>query len=70
MVITTALDSCIGRAFATHYAAAFGLTQRAQGLATGALFVADLTSDPLTVSTGHTRLHERPGLGIGELAAG
>jgi o-succinylbenzoate synthase len=67
-VITTAMDSCIGRAFATHYAAAFGLTQRAQGLATGDLFVGELTTEPLTVSTGHTRLHERPGLGIGTLA--
>jgi o-succinylbenzoate synthase len=67
-VITTAMDSGIGRAFATHYAAAFGLTQRAQGLATGDLFVGELTTDPLTVSTGHTRLHERPGLGIGTLA--
>jgi o-succinylbenzoate synthase len=68
VVITTAIDSCIGRAFATHYAAAFGLTQRAQGLATGGLFVGDLTTEPLGVSTGHTRLHERPGLGIGTLA--
>ena len=67
VVVTTALDSCIGRAFATHYAAAFGLTQRAQGLSTGALFVGDLTDAPLGVSTGHTRLHERPGLGIGNL---
>jgi o-succinylbenzoate synthase len=69
VVITTALDSCIGRAFATHYAAAFGLTQRAQGLATGLAFVGDLTTDPLQVRTGHTRLHERPGLGIGTLAS-
>lgn len=69
VVLTTALDSCIGRAFATHYAAAFGLTQRAQGLATGSVFVGDLTTEPLTISTGHTRLHERPGLGIGTLAS-
>ncbi len=68
VVISTALEACIGRAFATHYAAAFGLTQRAQGLATGELFVGDLTTDPLMVQTGATRLHERPGLGIGSLA--
>ncbi len=68
VVITTAMDSSIGRAFATHYAAAFGLTQRAQGLATGDLFVGELTTEPLTVLTGFTRLHERPGLGIGALA--
>jgi o-succinylbenzoate synthase len=67
-VITTALDSAIGRAFATRYAAAFGLTTRAQGLATGDLFVGEVTTEPLTVQTGHTRLHERPGLGIGTLA--
>ncbi len=68
VVITTAFDGAIGRAFATHYAAAFNLTTRAQGLATGGVFAADLTTEPLVVSAGHTRINDRPGLGIGTLA--
>jgi len=67
VVITSAFDGAIGRACATHYAAALNLTTRAQGLATGSLFVGDLVTEPLPVAAGATRINDRPGLGIGKL---
>jgi o-succinylbenzoate synthase len=66
-LITTAIDGSIGRAFATHMAAACNLALRANGLATGQLLVADLTSEPLTPNKGSVMVRERPGLGIGTL---
>lgn len=66
-IITTAIDGSIGRAFATHMAAACNLALRANGLATGQLLVADLTSEPLIPNKGTIMVRERPGLGIGTL---
>jgi len=65
VVLTTALDGAIGRAHATHIAAALGLEGRAQGLATGELLAEDLTTEPLAMSGGDIAIHNRPGLGIG-----
>ncbi|GDY13641.1 chloromuconate cycloisomerase [Planctomycetota bacterium] len=70
VVVTTAMDSAVGRAHATHIAAALGLEHRAQGLSTGELLVADSTSEPLKPSAGDIAIHARPGLGIGELIPG
>lgn len=66
-VITTTIDGSIGRAHATHYAAALQLTARAQGLATGHFFAHDLTDDPLIHKSGHIALRNQFGLGIGKL---
>jgi o-succinylbenzoate synthase len=52
VVITTALEGAIGRAHATHMAAAIGLNERAQGLGTGILIAEDLTASPLVVIQG------------------
>jgi o-succinylbenzoate synthase len=70
VVLTTAIDSAIGRGHAIHMAAALGLDQRAQGLATGHLLTNDTTSEPLTPSAGDICIHNRPGLGIGSLLPG
>jgi o-succinylbenzoate synthase len=67
VVVTTALDGAIGRAHATHYAAALGLAERAHGLATGILLAEDITSMPLTVESGFIHLPDSAGLGIGGL---
>lgn len=65
VVLSTAIDGCIGRAHATHMAAALGLTKRAQGLATGRLLAADLSANPLRPTRGIIRVPTGPGLGIG-----
>ena len=67
VIITTVLDGSIGRAFATHMAAACNLSLRANGLATGHLLAADLTNEPLVPRNGAIMVRERPGLGIGPL---
>lgn len=67
VVLTTAIDGAIGRAHATHYAAALGLTAHAQGLATGVLLTEDLTTAPLTVTSGFLTIGGAPGLGVGGL---
>ena len=61
VVITTALDGAVGRAHATHMAAAMDLNERAQGLAE------DLTASPLMVIQGLIPIPQSPGLGIGSL---
>jgi O-succinylbenzoate synthase len=67
VVITTALEGAIGRAHATHMAAAIGLNERAQGLGTGILIAEDLTAQPLVVLQGVIPIPQSPGLGIGSL---
>lgn len=67
VVITTALEGSIGRAHATHYAAALRLNERAQGLGTGILIAVDLTLSPLMVAHGAIPLPAVAGLGIGPL---
>jgi o-succinylbenzoate synthase len=65
VVLTSAIDGCVGRAHATHMAAALGLGRRAQGLATGRLLAADLTANPLRPVRGAIPIPDTPGLGIG-----
>ena len=67
VVITTFLDGSVGRAHATHIAAALGCHHRAQGLATGGLLKHDLSEDPLPARQGSIIIPEQPGLGIGTL---
>ncbi len=67
VVITTALEGAVGRAHATHFAAALKLNDRAQGLGTGILISVDLTLSPLTVAHGNIALPNVAGLGIGPL---
>ena len=67
VVITSGLDGAVGRAQATHCAAALHLTGRAHGLSSSILLAEDLTDDPLTISSGFVVMRERPGLGIGRL---
>lgn len=67
VVITTALEGAIGRAHATHMAAAIGLNERAQGLGTGIFIAEDLTASPLVVIQGVIPIPQSPGLGIGSL---
>jgi L-Ala-D/L-Glu epimerase len=68
-IITTALEGAVGRAHATHYAAALKLTSHAQGLGTGILISKDLTPAPLTIAQGIIALPAMGGLGIGPLTA-
>ncbi len=68
VVLSSTIESGIGRAYATHLAAAANLCVRANGLATGHLLAADLVSEPLVPRQGHLLVRERPGLGIGTLA--
>jgi o-succinylbenzoate synthase len=67
VVLTSAIDGSIGRAFASHIAAACDLTKLAHGLATGDRLEADLTTEPLVPNAGRLLIRERPGLGIGTL---
>ena len=67
VVITSALEGAVGRAHATHMAAALGLNERAQGLGTGTLIAEDLTAQPLLVVQGLIPIPQSAGLGIGSL---
>lgn len=67
VVFSSAIEGSIGRAYATHMAAALNLTAKAHGLATGDRFGADLTSEPLLPKAGNLMVRERPGLGVGTL---
>jgi L-alanine-DL-glutamate epimerase-like enolase superfamily enzyme len=67
VIITTALEGAVGRAHATHFAAALKLNERSQGLGTGILIAVDLTLSPLMVSHGTIALPAVSGLGIGPL---
>jgi L-Ala-D/L-Glu epimerase len=67
VVITTALEGAVGRAHATHMAAARSLNERAHGLGTGILISDDLTEQPLQVLQGLIPIPSSPGLGIGSL---
>ena len=64
VVITTTLDSVVGRVAATHLAAACGTPNLAHGLATGRFLAHDLAPDPLVVSGGMAQLPDAPGLGV------
>ena len=64
VIATTALEGALGRAAATHYAAAAGLTARAQGLATGDRLAEDLVPHPLVPVEGVLVLRDDPGWGV------
>ncbi len=64
VVATTALEGALGRAAATHYTAAAGLTTRAHGLATGNRLAEDLSDRPLVAVQGRIALREEPGWGV------
>ncbi|MFW5750341.1 MAG: mandelate racemase/muconate lactonizing enzyme family protein [Planctomycetota bacterium] len=67
-VITASfMDGSIGRALASHIAAALGCSDRDQGLATGGLLEHDLTDAPLRARNGILTFTDEPGLGIGTL---
>ncbi len=68
VILTSAIDGCVGRAHATHMAAALGLSRRAQGLATGRLMAADLTATPLRPTRGAIIMPDSAGLGVGTLS--
>lgn len=63
VVVSSALDTSIGIACATHFAAALGLSHTPCGLAT-AHWLADDLAEPLKISNGQISLPSAPGLGI------
>jgi o-succinylbenzoate synthase len=66
VVISSALESAVGRAGAAHLAAAvlaFG-PQPAAGIATGRLVEEDLPADPFAPRLGAVHVPDRPGLGL------
>lgn len=67
VIVNTFLDGSIGRAHASHIAAALGLSRRSLGLATGSLLAEDLTFAPLKPQAGFLPLRPGAGLGIGDL---
>lgn len=67
VVLTSAMDGAVGRAHATHMAAALGLKTRAHGLATGEWLAEDLSAEPLKPALGYLPIPAEPGLGIGPL---
>ena len=73
VVITSALDSAVGRAGAAHVAAALplpsGSSPPACGLATGT-FLAEDVADGFVTESGELVLPEAPGLGLGPLTLG
>ncbi len=64
VVVTTTLDTVVGRLGAAHLAAAVASPGRAQGLATGPLLSRDLVPDPALIEGGQLRLPDSPGLGL------
>ena len=67
VVITTTLDTVVGRVAAAHLAAVCGTPDLAHGLATGGILAHDLAPDPLVVSGGVAELPLAPGLGISRI---
>jgi L-alanine-DL-glutamate epimerase-like enolase superfamily enzyme len=67
VVLSSFIDGAVGRAHATHMAAALGCIDRAQGLATGTLLKNDVATAPFMPKAGEISLLEEPGLGIGQL---
>ena len=67
VVLTSVIDGSIGRAYATHLAAAAHLGNLAHGLATGDRLETELTERPLLPRNGTLTIPDQPGLGLGEL---
>jgi len=66
VIVTTALDSLVGRAGAIHLAAAVLALgpQPGAGIATGGLLAEDLGPDPFVPAEGVVRIPQTPGLGL------
>lgn len=65
VVVSSTLDSCIGRAHALHACAALGLDHEFHGLDTGALLANDPSDgEGATITGGDWRLPETSGLGV------
>jgi o-succinylbenzoate synthase len=66
VIVTSSLDSVVGRAGAIHLAAAVLALgpQPAAGIATGRLLAEDLGPDPFVPAGGVVRIPETPGLGL------
>lgn len=62
VVLSSTIDSAVGRAHAFHAAAALGLDQEAHGLATAGLLAHDVAEDP--VIGGHWQLPSAAGIGF------
>jgi o-succinylbenzoate synthase len=63
IVVTSLVESAIGRTAALHFAASLGETAYAHGLATGGALAEDLASAP-ELSNGVMAIPDRPGLGV------
>lgn len=64
VMVTTTIDSGVGIAAALHVAASLPPPVLPCGLATGALLVTDLLSQPLGIVNGAMALPDAPGLGV------
>jgi L-Ala-D/L-Glu epimerase len=64
VVISSSLESSVGRAYAAHIAAALRLKGLAHGLALTSTIAGKPIADPLTVRDGHITTTNVPGLGI------
>ncbi len=63
VVVTSLVESAVGRAAALHFAASLGETRYAHGVATGAALERDLASAP-SLRGGSIAVPEEPGLGV------
>lgn len=63
IVVTTLLESVVGRTAALHFAASLGETPFAHGVGTGSALTEDLADGPV-VTSGAVPVPEEPGLGI------
>jgi O-succinylbenzoate synthase len=64
IVVTTLLESAVGRAAALHLAASLGETAYAHGVATGGALERDIADGLLPLAGGTMPVPEGPGLGI------
>lgn len=70
VVLTSFIDGAVGRAHASHIAAAAGVEGHAHGLSTGSMLKADNAGAPLATKDGMIALNQAPGLGIGTITPG
>ncbi len=64
VVITSTLESGIGRMATSHLASCFGSLNIAQGLGTGSLFENDILNDSTCIKDGYYTLPDERGIGI------
>ncbi|MBI4364589.1 MAG: o-succinylbenzoate synthase [Candidatus Latescibacteria bacterium] len=63
VVVTSLLESAVGRTAALHFAASLGETPHAHGIATAGVLAEDIAEAP-AITGGRVRVLERPGLGV------